>query len=80
MNVVLNTALSGMAMSARRLDASATNVAAARNAASPPEAVPTIDPAAETVQQITAGATYKANAKVARVADDMLKSVLDMKV
>ncbi|HYG89830.1 MAG TPA: flagellar basal body rod C-terminal domain-containing protein [Azospirillum sp.] len=42
-------------------------------------AAPNVDVAQEVTQQIAAGATYKANAKVARTADEMLKSVLDMK-
>ncbi len=42
-------------------------------------AAPNVDLARETVQQMTAGAAYKANAKVAQTADEMLKSVFDMK-
>ena len=42
-------------------------------------AAPNVDLARETVQQMIAGTTYKANAKVAQAADEMLKSVFDMK-
>lgn len=74
MNVSLSNALSGLSASTRRLDASAARVVAAPTA--PP---PGVDLAAEAVQQIASGITYKANAKVVRAADEMLKGVLDMK-
>ena len=40
---------------------------------------PNVDLGRETVQQMIAGAAYKANAMAARTADEMLKSVFDMK-
>jgi flagellar basal-body rod protein FlgC len=42
-------------------------------------AAPNVDLAQETVQQMLASTAYKANAKVAQAADEMLKSVFDMK-
>ncbi|WP_448189426.1 flagellar basal body rod protein FlgC [Azospirillum sp. sgz301742] len=42
-------------------------------------AAPNVDLAQETVQQMLASTTYKANAKAAQTADEMLKSVFDMK-
>ncbi len=43
-------------------------------------AMPNVDAAQEATQQISAGATYQANAMMVRTADEMLKSTLDIKV
>lgn len=42
-------------------------------------AAPNVDPAQETVNQISASRSYAANTATIKTADEMLKSVLDMK-
>lgn len=42
-------------------------------------AAPNVDLAQETVRQMASGSAYKANLKVMQTADEMLKSVFDMK-
>lgn len=42
-------------------------------------AAPNVDPATETVSQITASRSYAAGASVVRTADEMMRAVLDMK-
>ncbi len=66
----LSIAAAGMMSAAERFDASAR-----RTAAAPLETL-----AEETVERITAGHALKANAVVARTADEMIGALLDRTV
>lgn len=69
----LTTAAAGMRAAFERADASAARTA--RFGATDPE----VDLADEAVEQISAKAELQANVAVARTADEMLGSLLDLK-
>ena len=71
---VLATAAAGMFAAADRLSASAQRTAASGQAESQ------VDLAHEAVEQISAKTDFKANAAVAKTADEMTGALLDMKV
>ena len=72
MSSVLSIAASGMAAAQKRLEVSARNVANV-------SARPSVDLAGEAVQQMVARYTFAANAKVAKLAGEMQKALLDVK-
>lgn len=74
---VLNTAAAGMFAAADRLSASAQRTAAWGQEQSQTEQK--IDLAHEAVEQISAKTDFKANAAVARTADEMTGALLDIK-
>lgn len=69
----LSTAAAGMSAAFARADAGA--VRTARSGAGGPE----VDLASEAVERIGAAAELKANAAVARTADEMLGALLDVR-
>ena len=71
---VLATAAAGMFAAADRLSASAQRTAASGLEESK------VDLAHEAVEQISAKTDFKANAAVAKTADEMAGALLDMKV
>jgi flagellar hook protein FlgE len=75
---VLNTAAAGMFAAADRLSASAQRTAAWGLEQS--QTGQKIDLAHEAVEQVSAKTDFKANAAVARTADEMTGALLDMKV
>ncbi|WP_156400344.1 flagellar basal body rod C-terminal domain-containing protein [Caulobacter sp. Root655] len=75
---VLATAAAGMFAAADRLSASAQRTAAW--GAEQAQAESKIDLAHEAVEQISAKTDFKANAEVAKTADEMTGALLDMKV
>ncbi|MDB5456992.1 MAG: protein of unknown function domain protein [Caulobacter sp.] len=74
------TAAYGMIAAANRFDSSAQRTATFGAADETGEAAPEVDPAAETVDQITASTDFAANAAVLRTANAMAGSLLDIKV
>ena len=73
---VLNTAAAGMFAAADRLSASAQRTAAWGLEANQAESK--IDLAHEAVEQISAKTDFKANAAVAKTADEMTGALLDI--
>ncbi|RRN66486.1 flagellar basal body rod C-terminal domain-containing protein [Caulobacter sp. 602-1] len=74
----LSIAASGMMAAADRLNASAQRVAASDAQAA--ESLGDVDYVKERTEQIGAATDFKANAAVVRVADEMNKRLLDLKV
>lgn len=75
---VLATAAAGMFAAADRLSASAQRTAAW--SLEQTQGQSEVDLAKEAVEQISAKTDFKANAKVAKTADEMMGALLDMKV
>jgi flagellar hook protein FlgE len=73
----LNTAAAGMFAAADRLSASAQRVAA--SGVEDTKAAEKTDLAKEAVEQISAKTDFKANAAVAKTADEMMGALLDIK-
>jgi len=75
----INSALSGLAASSKRLEASANSIAG--QPASPDSSSaqkPPADPDKALITQNTASYDYKANLKTIKVADNMEKSLLNI--
>jgi flagellar hook protein FlgE len=78
MNPVATTALSGLMAATARLNASAARIA---NSGTPGPAPATsdVDLVAEQVEMITARTAFAANLSVLKTADEMERTMLDMK-
>ena len=70
----------GMSQAIQRFEASAVRAARANSAAGVVAGVPPVDPVHEIVETISAKHDFTTNLAVFRIADEMTKRLLDIKV